>query len=59
MTPRELQHRREKLGFTQIELAKRLGVTQGALSKWESGQRKIPKVVKLLIGCLDRVEKGH
>lgn len=31
---------REKAGITQYELAKRLNVTQGAVSQWESGQTK-------------------
>lgn len=31
---------REKAGITQGELAKRMEVTQGAVSQWESGQTK-------------------
>jgi putative transcriptional regulator len=33
---------REFLGFTQTEFAEQLGVTQGLVAMWESGQR-IPR----------------
>lgn len=31
---------RERAGITQGELAKRMEVTQGAVSQWESGQTR-------------------
>lgn len=31
---------REKMGITQSELAKKLGVTQPAIAQWENGVRK-------------------
>lgn len=45
----EIVVQRKKKGMTQAELAKRLGVTQGAVSQWESGISKpdIFTVVKM------------
>ena len=34
---------REKKGFTQAEIAQKLGVTPAAVSKWENGSSK-PRV---------------
>jgi transcriptional regulator with XRE-family HTH domain len=31
---------RKRVGLSQVQLAKRMGVTQGAISQWESGQAK-------------------
>lgn len=49
MTAMEVKKIREELGVSQYELADRLGVTQAAVSLWESGAR-LPSatVVKLL-----------
>ena len=38
---------RKKLGWSQEELAERLGVSRQAVSKWESGQ-SVPDLTKLL-----------
>lgn len=32
---------REQKGFTQIEIAERLGMTKMAISSWESGKRSM------------------
>jgi transcriptional regulator with XRE-family HTH domain len=34
-----IKRRRTTLGMTQETLGKRVGVTQGAIQKWETGQR--------------------
>ncbi len=46
---------RERLGLTQEGLAKRLGVSQQAVTKWETGEsrpraEKLPEIARLL-GC--------
>ncbi|MER6949617.1 helix-turn-helix transcriptional regulator [Nonomuraea sp. NPDC000554] len=35
----KLGERRMNLGLTQLEVASRIGVSQGAVSFWETGQR--------------------
>lgn len=35
-----IQYYRELRGITQVVLAKKLGVSQGAVSNWENGDRK-------------------
>lgn len=34
-----IRRRRTALGMTQAQLAQRVGVTQGAIQKWETGTR--------------------
>lgn len=46
---------RQKAGFTQKQLAEKLGITQGAVTMWETGERK-PNIVMLkkltvILGC--------
>ena len=43
MTGSELRARREALGMTQAELARRLGVPQQHVSRWERGERGITR----------------
>jgi transcriptional regulator with XRE-family HTH domain len=35
----KMRLRREQLGLSQVELARRMGLTQGRISEWESGAR--------------------
>ena len=45
---------RQAAGLSQVELAKRLGVTQGAVSKWELGDRfPPPGLLPILAQSLD------
>lgn len=46
---KKIEQLRNKLGISQNELAKRIGVTQGAISQWEQGLSKptIDKLIKL------------
>lgn len=50
-----IRKHREEIGMTQTELASRLGVSQGAVSQWESGstQPEIKHLVKMseMFGC--------
>jgi len=51
MNGRTLQRKRLSLDLTQKELASDLCVSIGAVSLWESGQRKIPLSIEKLF-CL-------
>lgn len=48
---------RRQLGLTQAELAEKLGVTQAAIQKWESGVRHINGSARKLLANL--VEKAQ
>lgn len=39
---------RESLGYTQAEMADRLGVHQATVSKWEGGAKPSKPILKLL-----------
>ncbi len=45
----KIQVLRESLGLTQDEFYEPLGVSQSAGSRYEQGQRPIPKTVRILI----------
>ena len=50
MTGDDLRAVRAKHGWTQAELARQVGVSPGAVSRWEAGNRRIPDTVaKLLV----------
>lgn len=50
-----LSERRKSAGLTQVEVAKKVGVNQGAVSYWESGTNfpalKYRKKLAKLYGC--------
>lgn len=50
-----IQHYRELRGITQAVLAEKLGVSQGAVSNWENGDRKpdvfMMKRIAEILGC--------
>lgn len=54
MTPADLTLKREKLGLTQAELSRALGLSKGAISLWESGKRAIPPYLGLALAELGR-----
>jgi transcriptional regulator with XRE-family HTH domain len=49
---------RQQMQLTQAELARELGVSRAAVSRWESGKRKIDSVLALAIECL-AVRRGR
>ena len=49
MTADQLKRKRRDLGLTQVELAKRLGVTRLTVVRWETGVHKIPYATGELI----------
>jgi transcriptional regulator with XRE-family HTH domain len=54
MTPDELRARREALGLSRYALAKRLGVAESTVSRWERGLRRIerPEMLRLALDAL-------
>jgi putative zinc finger/helix-turn-helix YgiT family protein len=54
LTPAEIRGYREKLNFTQRELAARLGVAEATVSRWENGvqiqQRSLDNLLRLFFG---------
>lgn len=60
MTPRQLKLLRKKLGITQSELARRLGVGRSAVNNWERGsQSPLPMAVKFMRLLLQLKEEGY
>lgn len=57
MTPEQFRKKRERLGMTQEELAKRLGVQRLSVIRWETGQTKIRKGIELAIKQIESEEK--
>ena len=53
MAPEELKRRRYKLGFSKTRLAAEMGITQQAVSQWESGLQPIPSWVPNLLSVLE------
>ena len=50
----ELKKKREKLGFTQTELADILGVKMNTVYRWESGILSVPKSIELAMETVER-----
>jgi DNA-binding transcriptional regulator YiaG len=48
-----LRRRRERLGLTQAALAEAMGVTWNTIARWETGQRRIPKIATILLRYLE------
>lgn len=53
MTHKEFRSRRNKLGFTQELMAKKLGVSIRAIKYYESGQRPISKTLEILFNYIE------
>ncbi len=51
-----LREVREMRGYTQEEAAKYIGVDQSALSRYECGERRIPKECAVKLGELYQVD---
>ena len=52
MTGKQLKAIRNRLGNSQTELAKRLGVAFITINRWENGHRAIPTAVSLALKFL-------
>ena len=44
-----LRRRRELLGMTQADLARRAGISQSAISNYEAGRRDVPLTMALVL----------
>ena len=53
MTPLQFTRRRKKLFRSQQKAADALGVTQQAISMWETGRRDVPLIVQKFLTCLE------
>ena len=51
---RALKRRRARMGLTQSDLSKALGVALTTVGRWEIGQRRIPEMAVRLIDRLQR-----
>ncbi len=49
---------RKQMRLTQAELARELGVSRAAVSRWESGKRKIDNILALALECLAERRAG-
>ena len=52
MTSKDLSELRDRLGLTQAELGKRLGVRKNTVWRWEHEHRRIPETVAKLVQYL-------
>lgn len=57
MTPKQLKEWRSENSYSQIELARVLGVTNICISRWETGLRHIPAFLHITLKCL-KVKRG-
>jgi transcriptional regulator with XRE-family HTH domain len=58
MTGEALKRRRKAFGLTQAELAKKLGVSWSAVARWETGQRRVPRMAEILLGYIEGQKHG-
>lgn len=58
MTANQFFRRRKKLFRSQAKAAEALGVTQQAISMWETGARTVPLIVVKFMECLDAADKA-
>jgi DNA-binding transcriptional regulator YiaG len=49
MTPQEFKEERQRLKISQAAMAKRIGVSLQAVYYYETGRRKVPQPVALLL----------
>jgi len=51
------RRKRERLGLTQEELAKRMDIERITIIRYESGSSPIPKVVEMALKLIEAEEK--
>ena len=58
MTGQELQALRTRLGLTQEELGKKLGVRENTIWRWENEHHRIPETVAKLLEFIRKEERA-
>ncbi len=58
MDKAEFTKLRRQMQLTHAELARELGVSRAAVSRWESGKRKIDSILVLALECLAERKAG-
>jgi transcriptional regulator with XRE-family HTH domain len=51
------RRKRERLGLTQTELAKRLGKSRPTIARYESGELPVPKAIEMALKVVEAEEK--
>lgn len=59
MTPIQFKRERMKLHMTVAELAEKMMVDRSTITRWENGQRSVPKPIIVLLGYIKRENKNH
>ena len=59
VTPQDLSATLSRLGLSQAEAARLLGVTPGAVTRWVKGERPVPGPVARLLWLLDQGQEGR
>ncbi len=59
MTSEQLKEWRKQNAYSQIDLAKLLGVTNVCVSRWEIGMRNIPSFLHLALKWLELKKGGE
>jgi len=54
VTKSDFKKLRESIGYSQARLSKEMDVTIRTISRWETGEVKIPKVVEIAIRTIVR-----
>lgn len=52
MTAAQLQRLLDKMGETQVGMARRVGISERNMRRYVSGELPVPRVVELAIRCL-------
>jgi len=58
MTAEEFKQERQRLALTIKAMAQRIGVSEQAIWYYETGRRRVPEPVALLLHCLAEKERG-